>query len=161
MFLDAEQNEDGIFFGEEWDATRRFCKSTKQTAVLTRAFQTSSRAAFAASERFLSYCFACIRYFGCSCVWTALFNFCAVMKCSPLPTQCETFTVPPQTESVIRWRTGSEVSNLGHTHPRARETTKPSSSRKYHHSLQTLKPFRWSSPQSVSWHTLYVLVHLL
>ncbi|KAM6942731.1 ATP-binding cassette sub-family C member 12 [Xenentodon cancila] len=51
-------------------------------------------------------------------------------------------------DSVVRWRTGSEVSSPEHTDPRGSNTSRPSSYRKYHHSLQTLKPLRLSSPQS-------------
>ncbi|XP_072237117.1 ATP-binding cassette sub-family C member 12 isoform X1 [Leuresthes tenuis] len=52
------------------------------------------------------------------------------------------------TDDGIRWRTGSEVSSPEHTDAANHNMVHPSTFRKYHHSLQTLKPFRWSSPQS-------------
>ncbi|XP_051793100.1 ATP-binding cassette sub-family C member 12-like isoform X2 [Acanthochromis polyacanthus] len=52
------------------------------------------------------------------------------------------------TENGVRWRTGSAVSNLEVYDVGESETVSSSSFKKYHQSLQTLKPFRWSSPQS-------------
>ncbi|XP_054869260.1 ATP-binding cassette sub-family C member 12 [Amphiprion ocellaris] len=51
-------------------------------------------------------------------------------------------------ESSVRWRTGSVVSSLEPYDVGNSETVSPSAFKKYHQSLQTLKPFRWSSPQS-------------
>uniref|UniRef100_A0AAQ5Y6D1 ATP-binding cassette, sub-family C (CFTR/MRP), member 12 n=1 Tax=Amphiprion ocellaris TaxID=80972 RepID=A0AAQ5Y6D1_AMPOC len=48
----------------------------------------------------------------------------------------------------VRWRTGSVVSSLEPYDVGNSETVSPSAFKKYHQSLQTLKPFRWSSPQS-------------
>uniref|UniRef100_A0A3Q1HQ97 Uncharacterized protein n=1 Tax=Anabas testudineus TaxID=64144 RepID=A0A3Q1HQ97_ANATE len=45
------------------------------------------------------------------------------------------------------WRTGSEVPNLEEIDLDERKALHPSPFRKYHQSLQTLKPFRWSSSQ--------------
>uniref|UniRef100_A0AAQ5ZNC7 ATP-binding cassette, sub-family C (CFTR/MRP), member 12 n=1 Tax=Amphiprion ocellaris TaxID=80972 RepID=A0AAQ5ZNC7_AMPOC len=53
-----------------------------------------------------------------------------------------------QAESSVRWRTGSVVSSLEPYDVGNSETVSPSAFKKYHQSLQTLKPFRWSSPQS-------------
>uniref|UniRef100_A0A3Q1G7M3 ATP-binding cassette, sub-family C (CFTR/MRP), member 12 n=1 Tax=Acanthochromis polyacanthus TaxID=80966 RepID=A0A3Q1G7M3_9TELE len=53
------------------------------------------------------------------------------------------------TENGVRWRTGSAVSNLEVYDVGESETVSSSSFKKYHQSLQTLKPFRWSSPQSM------------
>uniref|UniRef100_A0A3Q3IJX9 ATP-binding cassette sub-family C member 5 n=1 Tax=Monopterus albus TaxID=43700 RepID=A0A3Q3IJX9_MONAL len=47
----------------------------------------------------------------------------------------------------FRWRTGSEASRLGHTDMDDSKIVHPSPFRKYHQSLQTLKPIRWSSSQ--------------
>uniref|UniRef100_A0A3P8RJB7 ATP binding cassette subfamily C member 12 n=1 Tax=Amphiprion percula TaxID=161767 RepID=A0A3P8RJB7_AMPPE len=52
------------------------------------------------------------------------------------------------TENGVRWRTGSVVSNLEVYDVGNSETISSSSFKKYQQSLQTLKPFRWSSPQS-------------
>lgn len=48
----------------------------------------------------------------------------------------------------FRWRTGSESSNAEHTDMDNKKTTNSSSAGKYHQSLQTLKPVRWSNPES-------------
>ncbi|XP_030576502.1 multidrug resistance-associated protein 9 [Archocentrus centrarchus] len=48
----------------------------------------------------------------------------------------------------IQWRTGSEVFNPDDVYVHEYEAHRPSSFRKYQQSLQTLKPFRFSSPQS-------------
>uniref|UniRef100_A0AAQ5Y6Q9 ATP-binding cassette, sub-family C (CFTR/MRP), member 12 n=1 Tax=Amphiprion ocellaris TaxID=80972 RepID=A0AAQ5Y6Q9_AMPOC len=52
------------------------------------------------------------------------------------------------TENGVQWRTGSVVSNLEVYDVGNSETISSSSFKKYQQSLQTLKPFRWSSPQS-------------
>uniref|UniRef100_A0A3Q2Q4P1 ATP-binding cassette sub-family C member 5 n=1 Tax=Fundulus heteroclitus TaxID=8078 RepID=A0A3Q2Q4P1_FUNHE len=48
----------------------------------------------------------------------------------------------------IRWRTGSEFAGPEHTEVPSSRGSHPSLFGKYQPSLQTLKPFRWSSPQS-------------
>ncbi|XP_070762761.1 ATP-binding cassette sub-family C member 12 [Enoplosus armatus] len=48
----------------------------------------------------------------------------------------------------FRWRTGSEVSSPEHTDVDNSQMANPSLFRKYHQSLHTLKPFRWSSAQT-------------
>ncbi|KAM4597365.1 ATP-binding cassette sub-family C member 12 [Fundulus diaphanus] len=48
----------------------------------------------------------------------------------------------------IRWRTGSEFASPEHTDVPNSRGSHPSLFGKYQPSLQTLKPFRWSSPQS-------------
>uniref|UniRef100_UPI0037E705BF ATP-binding cassette sub-family C member 12-like n=1 Tax=Semicossyphus pulcher TaxID=241346 RepID=UPI0037E705BF len=51
-------------------------------------------------------------------------------------------------EDGFRRKTGSLASNLAHTDLDDSKTAQPSLYRKYHQSLQTCKPFRWSSPNS-------------
>lgn len=50
----------------------------------------------------------------------------------------------------FRWKTGSVSSAPEHTESDYCQAASPSPFRKYHQSLQTLKPIRWSSSQSVS-----------
>ncbi|XP_049458237.1 ATP-binding cassette sub-family C member 12 isoform X1 [Epinephelus fuscoguttatus] len=51
-------------------------------------------------------------------------------------------------EDAFRERSESAVSSPEHTNVGNSNAANPSLFRKYNHSLQTLKPFRWSSPQS-------------
>uniref|UniRef100_A0A3B5AC39 ATP-binding cassette sub-family C member 5 n=1 Tax=Stegastes partitus TaxID=144197 RepID=A0A3B5AC39_9TELE len=51
-------------------------------------------------------------------------------------------------ENGVRWRTGSVVSSQEHNDVGNSETVAPSSFGRYKQSLQTLKPFRWSSSRS-------------
>ncbi|XP_044000528.1 ATP-binding cassette sub-family C member 12 isoform X1 [Gambusia affinis] len=52
------------------------------------------------------------------------------------------------TDDGLRWRTGSEFARPDHTDVPSSRVSHPSLFGKYQPSLQTLKPFRWSSPQS-------------
>ncbi|XP_037602742.1 multidrug resistance-associated protein 9-like [Sebastes umbrosus] len=52
------------------------------------------------------------------------------------------------TEEAFRWRTGSVVSSLEHNDSDNRKKACPTLFGKYSQSLQTLKPFHWSSSQS-------------
>ncbi|XP_027870979.1 multidrug resistance-associated protein 9 isoform X1 [Xiphophorus couchianus] len=52
------------------------------------------------------------------------------------------------TDDGLRWRTGSEFAHPDHTDVPSSRVSHPSLFGKYQPSLQTLKPFRWSSPQS-------------
>ncbi|MEQ2297236.1 hypothetical protein AMECASPLE_032730 [Ameca splendens] len=53
------------------------------------------------------------------------------------------------TDDGIRWRTGSEFASPEYTDVTNSRVSHPSLFGKYQPSLQTLKPFRWSSPQLV------------
>lgn len=53
------------------------------------------------------------------------------------------------TDEGVRWRTGSEVSIPQDFIEESRKFHHPSLFGKYHQTLQTLKPFRWTSSQSV------------
>ena len=104
------QNEDRIFFGEEQYSTSVFCKSTEQTAAMSRAFQTSQHVAFVAWGLFLSYCFACILCFYCRYVWSTLWDSLTWMICSPLLTLsisaslCGSSTAPLCILDSLDWR---------------------------------------------------------
>ena len=126
--------------------------STKQTAASTRTLLVSSHGAFTACVLVLSCCFSCVLFFFIHCFRLFSCNF-TLFNSAFLS---DSFTPTLKTEDGFRWRAGSEASSPEHTDLDNRDETQPTRIRKYNQSLQTLKPFRCSSSQSVSLNTYCV-----
>lgn len=170
---------------EKNDTRRVSFVSIKQTVTSTSTLLTSPHVAFTACDLFLSYCFSCILCFCGRCVWSHFWDslagiltkkstlslslflstFSWVTLCTALP-YCLILSVflTHKTEDVDGWRTTSKSSSPEHADSDYSEKFHPSPFRKYKQSVQTLKPIRWSSPQSVLFSTysaLPVLLHTL
>lgn len=150
----AGHNEERLFHRAEQESTDIFCKWAEQTVTATLQSDTFR---FVPSDLLPSYCLACILCFSCT-VLLSLWDSLAGMSSNSASFSLHLLgNFTPQTDDGLRWRTGSEFARPDHTDVPSSRVSHPSLFGKYQPSLQTLKPFRWSSPQSVSlttWSTL-------
>ncbi len=179
--LPMKQDKMKTGYSLETNGTRRVSfVSTEQTAASTWTLLTSSHVAFTAWNLFLSYCFSRILCFGCKCVWSTFWDLSlsydkrrslspsslCFLLCWTLPfclnlSRCLFVFMTLKANDSFRWAAESVASTPNHNDSDYSEIAGASPFRKYHQSLQTLKPFRWSSSQSVSLMTYAVcLMHL-
>ena len=175
--LCAGQNEEAVFFGEKPYSKSLFCKYR----ININFYQNTpdpSTCSFHCLWSFLSYCSSCILFFWPMCLISfsrliagiltlslCFFYLLWGILCSALPFCLIVFVfLTHKTENVDQWRTGSEATGLEHIASGYSERPHPSPFRKYEQSLQTLKPIRWSSSESVLFSTCStspVLMHFI
>lgn len=143
MFAGGDNMKSDYSFDDDVTQAASFV-SPQQTAVSTEN-----------SDLFTSFpllLFFSILCWSCGCVWSTFRDSVAwiLEKTLALPDSFALFSSMTLQENSFRWRTGSEASKTENTDLDDSRTSKPSTFGKYHQSLQTLKPVRFPSSQSVT-----------